>query len=451
MYPDWPQFYGEFNDEMASYEPGQNALRSDLLAMANDFQPRERTLYRKFLAAEGKTSPRYDLVLSNRPDIQKDNKFYPFRPRTTTSPFSDPSRAFFYRPNLRLGVLYNRLTARQTFEKIKRSPLFRKFPDVIFYSLLDCNWDFVEGQGAAQRTDILGKVLSEAQKLDRFKDLNLRGARFSDSEVSASEKPKFFSNKEGDNVVYYRSSDPFEKGYQQIPYEDLLRLLDLKIEDMDIRFRHDSDFKVKKGYNVYNPKAFYYTDSAMDIGYIDQKYELNPVCDNNGTACKFSYQKSYMEGMRYFNSYFDGSATMNELLSAQMLIYLTDNGIDFSSDPDLDDVRKKLRASISSAEMYFETLKNKYSHFVERTKLDAEFFAKMDEISPWIQLPFTPDLLNIQNRESFWSTTAKTTAIRLRHAQWASREDRKNDKKNLNSGDNLCWNIYASMNARYRK
>ncbi|MCC6138226.1 MAG: hypothetical protein IT287_06315 [Bdellovibrionaceae bacterium] len=93
----------------------------------------------------------------------------------------------------------------------------------------------------------------------------------------------------------------------------------------------------------------------------------------------------------------------------------------------------------------------KYMNFEERLKLDKTFFTRMDIISPWLQLPYPPALLNVHNRESFWGTSAKTTSIRLRHAQWANATDRKNNKKNLNNGQNVCWNVYDSMKARFVK
>lgn len=448
MYPDWPQFYGEFNDEMAGYPEGSLALRTDLRAMANEFQPIERAFYLDFLKREGAQNPRYSDVLEARATDSRRNPYYPYRPRNTTSPFSDTSRAFFHRPNLRLGVMYNRLTALQTFEKVKKSPLFQKYPDALFYALLDCNWDFVPGQGEAERTVILNQVLASARELNGLSDINLRGARFNASDIREGERNRYFSAVEKGETVYYRHRSYTEKGYQQIPYEDLLRLLGLKIQDLDIRFRHDSNLKVTRGYNVYDPRAYYFTDSAMDIGYIEPRYALNPVCDNNNKPCRFTYGGTYMDGMRYFNSYFDGSATLNELLAAQILLYLTDVNSDFSTKPELNQVRRGLRARIRDPHVYFETLQKKYANFTARLELDKPFFDKMDKIGPWIQLPFQPDLLNIHNREAFWGSSAKTSAIRLRHAQWANAQDKARNRQNRNGGANICWNVYDVMHER---
>jgi|GEM_PF-6754068 len=434
MYPDWPQFYGEFNDEMSSYAESARALRSDLKKMANEFQPLEKALYFNFLIEEAKVNPRYSLLYAVKPPPipqERANPYYPFRPRTTTSPFSDVSRAFYNRPNLRLGVMYNRLTALQIFEKIKKSPIYQKYPDVIFYSLMDCNWD-AEGtakEGQELRKQILGKLLAEVQSQPSLKNINLRGIQFPDGK--------------------YLNKDFSEAGYSQIPYEDLLALLDLKIEDVDIRFQTNASFKVGAGYGVFDPKAFYHTDNAMDIGYIKDKYEMNPICDEEGTPCNFSYKGTYMEGLKYFNSYFDGSATTNELLAAQMLLHLTTDADKEGESASIKAVRSTLKAKVKNPTSYFETLQKKYSRFAKRLELDRNFFKKMDLIGPWIQLPFSPDMLNVQNREPFWSDGS--TAVRLRHAQWASLKDRQARKRNSNSGQNLCWSIYDSMKARLQK
>lgn len=451
MYPDWPQFYGEFNDEMAGYTAGQNALRSDLKVMANEFQPKERQQYASFLSQQGQSNARYNVLFDVIAEDHQDNMYYPYRPRNTTSPSSDISRAFYYRPNLRLGVMYNRLTALQTFEKIKKSKVFKKFPDIMFYSLLDCNWDFVAGQSQNERAQILNRFLSDVQKMNpSFQSIHLRGAAFTAQEIANANKATFFEEKTPQGPVYYKHRKYTDVGYSQIPYEDLLKLLELQIADLDIRFRHDSSIKVAGQFGVYDPKAYYFTKSAMDIGYVEDRYALNPICDNADKKCNFSYNNTYMQGLKYFNSYFDGSATTNELLAAQMLIYLTDVNQDFSQEPELASVRNVLRQTIKDPQVYFETLMKKYSGFTERLKKDRTFFTRMDLLSPWLQLPYPPDLLNIHNRESFWGSSAKTTQIRLRHAQWATAADRAANKPNYNGGQNICWNVYNTMKARYK-
>lgn len=446
MYPDWPQFYGEFNDEMAGYGKNEQALRADLKTLSNDFQPKERALYFDFLNGEGSTNPRYTQLFDVKPDDS--NPYYPYRPKTTVKPFSDVSRAFAHRPNLRIGVLYNRLTALQVFEKIKKNPLFKKFPDVLFYALLDCNWDFVAGKSQGDRSKIFNQLLKEAGALDpKLAGMNLRGVSFTEDDLKNVDKASYA--KEG--AIYYRSRKFDDVNYRQIPYEDLLRLLNLDIADMDIRFRHDASMKIAGKFNVYDPKAYFFTQSVMDIGYVKTSYALNPICDNSNTPCKFTYAGTYMENMKYFNSYFDGSATMNELLAAQMLIYLTDKNQDFSKEPALDAVRTMLRKSIPDPTIYFETLNKKYSSYADRLVLDKTFFTRMDTLSPWLQLPYPPDLLNVHNRESFWGSGAKTQAIRLRHSQWNDAADRTNNKPNRNGGNNICWNVFDSMKARYLK
>ncbi len=107
------------------------------------------------------------------------------------------------------------------------------------------------------------------------------------------------------------------------------------------------------------PCADIFTKIAMDIGYAENTYALNPICDNASKKCNFSYTNTYMQDMKYFKSYFDGSATMNELLAAQILIFLTDEKQDFSKDKELADVRTQLRKNIKDPNVFFETLMKK--------------------------------------------------------------------------------------------
>lgn len=456
MYPDWPQFYGEFNDEMSGYPSGQTALRSDLRVMANEFQPIERRMYFDFLDNEAQDNLRYTPIFEAlAQDSAQDHPYTPFRPAAIVRPFSHASRAFYHRPNLRLGVLYNRLAALQTFAKIKESPVFQQFPDVIFFALMDCNWDFVTGLGQQGRIDILGRVQSYLQQNPGLglADMNFRGAAFRPEELSATQRRQFYAGTQGGASVYYAAPEYSQADYFQVPYEDLLKLLGLDIADIDIRFKHNSSLSLRNSstgfeYNVFDPKAFYTTQSVMDIGYMEDTYEMNPICDNNNTPCSYSYDGTYMQGLRYFNSYFDGSATTNELLAAQMLNYLTDPTEDFSSRPELDNVRGHLRGMISNPNIYYETLMQKYRRFGGRLALDRTFFNRMDAMSPWIQLPYSPGLYSVQNRESFW--TGGSTETRNRHAQWTSLSNRRNNVANNNGGNNLCRNIYTSMHRRYR-
>ena len=445
MYPDWPQFFGEFNDEMAGYGSGEEALRPDLKEMANAFQPEDRALYLDFLSKSAKTNARYSPLYANLSNADKRNSFFPFRPRNTTSPATDTSRAFFHRPNLRLGVLFNRLSALRNMEKIKQSAVFQKFPDIVFYSLLDCSWDLGGPNGQTDKNKILSNFLKALKANPEYSQLNLRGARFSKTEVDGNEKSFFQA---GENE-FYKSPALEDANYRQIPYEDLLKLLNIDLKDLDIRFRYDASMKAN-GFNIYDPRAYYFTNSAMDLGYIENTYDLNPICDADGKSCQFSYEGTYMQGMRYFNSYFDGSATSNELLAAQTLLYLMDERSSFPS-ADLKNVQSLLKTKIKDPTTYFETLRKKYSRFTARMELDEDFFAKMDSLSPWIQLPFPPDLLNIHNREPFWGDSDRTSEIRSRHAQWNGPSEKARNERNLNDGENLCWNVYESMKARYLK
>lgn len=452
MYPDWPQFYGEFNDELTGYSSSAKALRSDLKLMSNLFQKKEMDLYSDFLQKERIGNPNYSVLY----DGNQNNILYslfPFRPRTTTSPFSDVSRAFYYRPNLRLGVLYNRLVALQATEKIKQSPIFQKYPDAMLYSLLDCSWNEKTGFSTERRVNLMNGIKSLAADKMGLDSLELRGPFFTAKELKNGETAPYGIQTRNGIQGFYHNPPVSSEAFQQIPYEDLLALLGLNIADIDLRFRHDADdikdFNSARGYSVYDPKGFYETDSVMDIGYISRKYPMHSVCDNNNLPCRFSYAQSYMQGMRYFNSYFDGSATTNELMAAQLLLYILSHEAQTHSSAEIRDVQQALRKMITDPSVYFETLEKKYSHFTERMKLDSQFFDRMDRMSPWIQLPYPPHLLYVHNRESFWTEGAKQTM--LRHAQWKSFDDRSNQVRNENNSRNICWNLFDVIQKRYGK
>ena len=451
MYPDWPQFYGAFNDELSGYPAGKRALRFDLKRLGNLVQPIEYANYfSHFLIDQAKTNPRYstlfDAQLNDFDLAYPNNVFYPYRPATITSPFKDTSRAFAHRPNLRLGVLYNRLVALQAFEKIKASPIFQKFPETIFYSLLDCSFDFEFAKSQDVRPLIFDPLMDELKNHDHLKSLELKGPMFEAKELSSYEKRKFFEENYNGVLKYYGHHNYWEKHYKQIPYEDWLKLVGLELRDIDIRFAHNARFRTAKGYRVFEPKSLYFTDNVMDIGYIERKYVTNPICNNSGKACRFTYRGTYMQGMDYFNSYWDGSATTNELLAAQMMLYLTDKDSVLPSS-ELTSFRDYLVRKIKDPSIYFETLTNKYDHFSKRFDLDKTFFKRMDNMSPWIQLPYPPDLINIQNRESFWSQGAKK--IRYRHALWKNLSDRNNGKFNHNEGKNMCVIVKDALFERY--
>ncbi len=460
MYPDWPQIYGEFNDEMDGYlNRRSTAIRSDLGPMGNDFQARESQLYQRFIRNEGRTNPRYTPLFENKNRAPRDRSYatdhqhYPYRPLNAAANggWNDTSRAFYHRPNLRLGVLYNRLTALQTFEKIKSSTVFQKFPDVMLYSILDCNWtprhDLPEAS-ASRRKKVFTPLLAFAR--NQGINTKLQGPAYSSNELTSAERQQMFQGTVNGSTRYYRypEYDNPNQSYTQIPYEDLLKLLGLDIKDLDIRYKYNTSMSVSKNnnsYNLFDEKAFYLTESAMDLGYIEPRYRRNPICNRSNRACNFTYQNTYMDGMKYFNSYFDGSATTNELLAAQMFNYLVGPDSSFEEGTPLHIVSEQLKISFPNPDAYYETFRKKYARRTARFRLDEVFFDRMDAISPWIQLPYPEDLLWVHNRESFWGEGAES-----RHAQWSSLNNRQrgNGANRTNGVNNICWSVYSSIYKR---
>ena len=86
---------------------------------------------------------------------------------------------------------------------------------------------------------------------------------------------------------------------------------------------------------------------------------------------------------RYFNAYFDGSATIDELLSAA--IYK-----DFAqTDSRFTNLVKPWG------------LVAKYGHLSARFNYDAEFFRTMDVLGEWIEMPYPKQLSAVHHRETF--------------------------------------------------
>lgn len=290
MYPDWPSFYGSDNDE--------------LLSRTSSKQVKEYSDYQKFMQDAGMNHPRYAPLYNDRM-IQKRLGLarypsYPFRYELGTDP-DDPSRAFSFRPGLRMGILYNRLMAQHLMKKVSSHRNFPKMGKFFLYNLLECgNLDEEKGK------DRLPRVQKELQTLG--KSSRLKTASLMD-------------------------------------YRSMLGIFDLRVNDVDMRFS-------------YNHKGYELDDAArnpMGVGYIGN----------------------------YFNSYFDGSATIDELLSAQLYTYYV------ARHPGL--VGKATPRG----------LVQKYGRFTRRMGYDKNFFDAMDRHSKWIPIPYPASLGQVHHRERY--------------------------------------------------
>ena len=97
MYPDWPAFYGSDNDELTG---------------SSSVQKREREDYQKFRTTVADHHPRY-LPLYSDARVRKYlgvgmYPSFPYRPNVSGD-LNNVSRSFQFRPELRMGILYNRL------------------------------------------------------------------------------------------------------------------------------------------------------------------------------------------------------------------------------------------------------------------------------------------------------------------------------------------------------
>jgi len=297
MYPDWPSFYGSDNDELT--DSSKEVQRLELADFGRFRQ-----------GVEASRSPRY-LPLFDRDNVRAQFRgaelyaSFPYRKDTDTA-IRAVSRAFAFRPSLRFGILANRLMAESAAKKIAEHPSFEKFGPLFLHGLLECRF---QDAGTLQSSGWLDAVKAE------------NGAA-----------PKTVA---GGRTLHYR---------------DLLRLFDLAVNDIDIRYSYSH-----AGYA--NEDA---STKLMEVGYID------------GT---------------YWNSYFDGSATIDELLAMQLFTVLskapayqglastipTPNGLDF-----------------------------KYTHLTDRYAFDKDFFQAMDKKGKWIPIPYPRAKLDdVHHREGY--------------------------------------------------
>lgn len=293
MYPDWPAFYGSDNDELTGATATQEAEFGD---------------YKKFRETVAKNHPRYRPLF----DVNRVKKYlntdvyasYPYRPDNSERA-RDVSRAFAFRPELRMGILYNRLTAQNIEKRIMSHKRFNEFAPYFLFNLLECSWSPAKAAAQAKWSQKVQSVLGKKTK-------TIAGG--------------------------------------QLDYRQNLALFDLRVTDIDIRYSYDH-----AGYA--NEDA---SKSVMEVGYIG----------------------------RYFNSYFDGSATIDELISASLVSTLSE------ANPSLK----------GSVKMW--GLMDKYGHFEDRLKYDEKFFRQMDAMGKWIHIPYPASLSKVHHRESFTSDFA---------------------------------------------
>jgi len=374
MYPDWPGFFGSDNDELTSPSPAatleQGLWRSfqDCVAapragaaceqvappvtdpssgtrrgrFAGLFAPvLERELREAWPTIEASAVATYvrehpgNLPPETSTDIFEDaeatrdwlglrhHPSFPFRPDHAEHSGA-PSRAFFHRPNLRLGVLYNRLLVRSLMASLRTDPVFVEHQRFVALAVMDCGWD--------------GDLATKARVQTRF------------------------------GAAVAQRLDPL--GLAIGPDTDvrqplLLAALGSSVREVDMRFTHSNPAYAPLDATPDAPLA----SGPMDLGFIAyRERDLHAVGASS----------------RYFNSYFDGTATFDELWAANMLDALTPH------DPGL------------AAAYAPNTLTQKYERFTPRMALDETFFAQMDTLGGWMPLPYPRHLRPIHDREPFY-------------------------------------------------
>ena len=131
----------------------------------------------------------------------------------------------------------------------------------------------------------------------------------------------------------------------RLDYKQMWALFGLKINDVDIRYSYNHE-----GYANEDARG-----KIMEVGTIGS----------------------------YYNSYFDGSATVDELVSASVYTALTSK---FSPLKGLATPRG---------------LDEKYSHFAARYQFDATYFKQMDALGKWLAIPYAQEVAAQQHRERF--------------------------------------------------
>ena len=292
MYPDWPSFYGSDNDELTGN---------------SEVQKKEFADYTQFRATIAAHHPRYKpLFSSNRVKQRLGTDIYPsfpYRPNTAGD-IQNVSRSFAFRPELRMGIMYNRLTSRSLISRIQAHKNYHDHAAFFLFNLLECSPALAQQSRVTRAQSDAASVIGKAPRL--YLDL--------------------------------------------MDYRQMWALFDMQVNDVDIRYTYgNADYA--------NEDA---SDNVMRIGYIG----------------------------RYFNSYFDGSATIDELVAAA--IY-----------EDLAASRPELKGLATP-----RGLVDKYQHLTARFKIDGPFFKQMDRFAKWIPIPYPSQLTATHHREGFSAAAA---------------------------------------------
>lgn len=399
MYPDWPLFYGSDNDELVGSR--------EYSAKQNAYQEKEFTNYKQFLKNMNlfpefylRFSPFYNqkeieslfrpiiaTLSENNENLTADISqwvSYPFRPKNTIKPWASASRAFAFRPGLRFGIVQNRNMAIKVAEDIIKSRLttrnnssstptvFSQFGLYFMYQLLQCEPKNVindhQGQIKSLGSPVqIGKVSFNSEVNNRWS--NRIQLRLTEVKIGEREKRDSFLNKADAAVSQLSNSannPPFAEELANIyvkpvytqkgnlNYKQLWALFQLMVRDIDIRFSW-----AHKGYSTHLDKV---TGLYTATGKLKKNAQDRLSVDEQNLM-----DVGYIGN--YFNSYFDGSATIDELVAAKLYAYFKEH-------------------KIIQSNVKLEGLISKYAKkFPDRFKLDGKFFKNMDQLGQWIPIP----------------------------------------------------------------
>lgn len=363
MYPDWPRFFGSDNDELML---GEKYPTPSSIPVSTDTVTRERIRmqqielddFKKFKYVIAPNHPRYAPLFSQAaydvhrfPELAQDYYQYPYRPDVeligvNLDP-SDVSRAFTRRAGLRFNLLFSRLNVRQVVNTItSQSTQFGKFGMFFVYNIMRCAPEYYDNAVIRKWSPA---ILTELKRVEAAKSIEYREW---DPAGAATGSPL---RSEGTFALENGQLKLIGKKQALLDYGQNLALFGLKINDTDMRFTYyHSDYLPKNAFRDLKPSE------VMQVGYLDMCGDPNGTCE------------------KYFNAYNDGSTTMDEHLTANLLLELGKKNRA---------IRKFMAKHGAQTD---RGLLDKYSGpiYAERLKLDREFFTQMDALSKWFSLPY---------------------------------------------------------------
>lgn len=377
MYPDWPRFYGSDNDELKLGEGNPSAIngvRDTITRRRFEVQAEERRYFHEFRNSVVPQHPRYAPLfdpaaygIHRFPVSNSQYPEYPYRSDVEqlgeSLDASAVSRSFTRRAGLRFNLLYSRLLVQQVVDKIKKHPRFPTYGKFFVYNIMRCGIEAQPNRGTQIMqtwSAPLQRTLTEVQSSRRIEHKVWNEYATADSERLVHDS--YFTLPNGQLTVL---------DGKLLRYDQNLALFDLKLNDVDMRF------------------TYYHPAYLPKNAFKDNK----KLCEDSDADCSAHVMSVGYLQKWYFNSYNDGSTTMDEHLTAELLKVLAE------SDSSLAQILRQRGAYA------IRGLLNKYSGstFEARMVYDREFFTQMDALSKWFSLPYPMVGDFRRNQNSFYN------------------------------------------------